>query len=262
MRCSAGCSWVRLVELRASVAGGRGRGRGVAAAGVRRANCDVAFVEGGRRRMVPVRRRRDQTRRAGRRLGTAGTGRSGRPAGVLIRLRSLAAVEAGRGPRRVLRWRSSSAAAAACRALARSRSSSSTVRSSGPPAAGCCSAAGSPSIPRRLLVGRRGGRLGGARVPWSRPGSRAAVCWRHCACAHRMQDGEPAQDGEHTTWSPAAVNNPVCGRAAPQRFCAGRAAQVQGKAGFHAHGAAVAFRRRFLRSRALGGHNAWLVVTV
>lgn len=35
----------------------------------------------GRRRMVPVRPRRDQTRRAGRRLGTAGTGRSGRPAG-------------------------------------------------------------------------------------------------------------------------------------------------------------------------------------
>ena len=46
VRCSAGCRWVRLVELRASVAGGRGRGRGVAAAGVRRANWDVAFVEG------------------------------------------------------------------------------------------------------------------------------------------------------------------------------------------------------------------------
>ncbi|MEZ0156212.1 hypothetical protein [Streptomyces griseorubens] len=39
---------------------------------------------------------------------------------------------------------------------------------------------------------------------------------------------------QHTTWNPAAVNNPVYGTAAPRHSCADRAAQAQDKAGSRA----------------------------
>lgn len=72
----------------------------------------------------------------------------------------------------------------------------------------------------------------------------------------------PVRTARDATWDSAAVNNPVYGTAAPQRSCAGRAAQVQNKADPWQHCAVITFRRRSLRSRALGGHNASLVVTV
>lgn len=234
VRCSAGCSWVRLVELRASVAGGRGRGRGVAAAGVRRANCDVAFVEGGRRRMVPVRRRRDQTRRAGRRLGTAGTGRSGRPAGArggeafaglvwgglepswgaevggeqVVGDDPAAFAGRGGGGARAeegvalaqFAWR-----LRRVRRAARAGHSSPAVSSSGVSRAGCSSVAGGPSIPRGP-AGQQARRTAwwGTRLP-SPVTSRAAVCWRH-RCRRSPNTGSRARSGRRET--PRGVRQP------------------------------------------------------
>lgn len=134
----------------------------------------------GRRRMVPVRPRRDQTRRAGRRLGTAATGRNGRPAGGPggrgVRRSRVGGLEPSGGAevggeqvvgdesgcvrrpqRRRDAGRGGSCAGAVCRRrlrrvrrAARSRLSSSAVSSSGALATGCSSAAGSPSIPSSL----------------------------------------------------------------------------------------------------------------
>lgn len=201
----------------------------------------------------------DQTRRAGRRLGTAGPGRSGRPAGgpggrgvrrSRVGARAVRGAEVGgeqvvgdesgcvRRPRRRRgAGRGGSCAGAVCRRrlrrvrrASRSGLSSSAVSSSGTPATGCSSAGGALRSRGALLVGRRGGPPGGARAARSRPGVGQQCAGDTGTCACRVQDREPGQDGEHTTWNPAAVNNSVYGTAAPQRSCADRAARVQDKA--------------------------------
>lgn len=173
--------------------------------------------------MVPVRPRRDQTRRAGRRLGTAGTRRSGRPAGGPggrgVRRSRVGGLEPSGGAevgaeqvvgdesgcvrrlrRRRRAGRGGSCAGAVCRRLrrvrraARSGLSSSAVSCSGVPAAPVRRAV----LRSRgaLLVGGCGGLSGGARGSRSRPGVGQQCAGDTGACVRRVQGREPGWDGE------------------------------------------------------------------